>query len=194
MAAKRGEARQRILDKAVELVRANGAEAMSIEAVATAAGSAKGLVHYHFKTKQGLLSAVAEIIGAERSENWRIAFNAPSAQDAVSQTWSLLTEESANGTVRAWHSLVGSTERLTDGMAKELRSDFASNLADAFTGLLQNELGLTPTIPAVEIGMLLEAFVTGMGFQLASGTDRGQLEGAYSAAWLAMLSLTRAEA
>lgn len=191
MAAKRGEARQRILESAASLVQENGAEAMSIEAVAASAGSAKGLVHYHFKTKQGLLTAVAERLAASRLDQWRTAFDAPSAQDALSQTWLLLTAESSDGTVRAWQSLVGTAERLVDGMANKLRSDFADGLREAFTTMLRDELGLMPTIPDAEIGMLFEALVAGMGFQLTSGTDRNQLEGAYSAAWLAMLSLTQ---
>ncbi len=191
MAAKRGEARQRILNCASELVRKSGADAMSIEAVAAAAGSAKGLVHYHFKTKQGLLSAVAENLAATRMEHWSAAFAAPSAQDAVGQTWALLTAESADGTVRAWQSLVSGLEILTDGLANKLRSGFSVGLTEEFTSLLRTELGLTPTIPDPEIGMLLEALITGIGFQLGSGTDPLELEGVYSAAWLAMLSLTQ---
>jgi len=191
LAAKRGEARQRILECASSLVQESGAEAMSIEAVAAAAGSAKGLVHYHFKTKQGLLSAVAERLAGNRMDSWSSAFRAPTAHDAVSQTWSVLTSESVDGTVRAWQSLVGTSERLTDGLASKLRQEFADGLRDGFACMLRDELGLTPTIPDAEIGMLLEALVAGMGFQLSCGTDAEQLEGAYSAAWLALLSLTQ---
>lgn len=191
MAAKRGEARERILENAEALLKHQGAESMSIEAVAAAAGSAKGLVHYHFKTKQGLMSAVAERLTASRKLRWEAAFKAPSAQEAILQTWSLLTKESGDGTVQAWQSLVGVRGRLTDGMAKTLRDDFADICCDSLTSMLSDELGLTPTIPPSEIGRLLEAVIHGMGFQLASGTEEGELEGAYSAAWLSILSLTQ---
>ena len=192
MVAKRGEARERILECAEALMKQRGGEAVSIEAVAAAAGSAKGLVHYHFKTKQGLFSAVAERLTATRTSRWKAAFDAPSAQGAVQQTWSLLTDESGDGTVRAWQSLVGVEDRLTDGLAKKLRAEFASSLCSAFTSMLREELGLTPTIPDSEIGQLLEAMVDGMGLQLTSGTEATALEGAYSAAWLGILSLTQA--
>lgn len=191
MAAKRGEARERILECAEALIKRQGADAMSIEAVAAAAGSAKGLVHYHFKTKQGLMSAVAERVAATRKFRWEAAFNAPTAQQAISQTWSLLTRESGDGTVLAWQSLVGVGDRLTGGLAKKLRDDFAKSLCDALTSMLRDELGLMPTIPAAEIGGLLEAVIDGMGFQLTSGTEEAALDGAYSAAWLSILSLTR---
>lgn len=191
MPAKRGEARVRILECAISAMRGAGVDAFSIEAVASAAGSAKGLVHYHFKTRQGLLSAVAEEITTARSKNWRAAFEAPSASEAVARTWSLLTQESGDGTVRAWQSLVGAPERLTDGLAKRLRDDFADGLSAAFTSMLRDELGLAPTVPDSEIGRLLEAVVDGMGFQLAGGAAESELEGAYSAAWLGILSLTQ---
>ena len=191
MAAKRGEARQKILESAELLVREKGVDEVSIEGVAAAAGSAKGLVHYHFKTKQGLLSAVAERLAAARTEKWKTAFAAPSAPEAVSQTWSLLTSESVDGTLRAWQTLVGGSDRLTDGLVKDLRSEFAGNLCAAFTRLLRDELGLAPTIPDAEIGTLLETVIDGMGVQLTAGTDETLLEGVYSAAWLGVLSLTR---
>jgi AcrR family transcriptional regulator len=191
VAAKRGEARQRILECAIALVQQHGAEAMSIDSVATAAGSAKGLVHYHFKTKQGLLSAVAREIATTRTRTWKQAFEAPSAQLAVQNTWSLLTAESIDGTNRAWQSLVSSPDKLTDDLAKTLREEHADALRDAFTSMLRDELGLTPTIEHAEIGLLLEALILGMSFQLMSGADADQLEGTYSAAWLAILALTR---
>lgn len=191
MAAKRGEARERILECAEALIKQQGAEPMSIEAVAASAGSAKGLVHYHFKTKQGLMSAVAERLTATRKLQWEAAFKAPSAEEAILQTWSLLTKESGDGTVQGWQSLVGVGGRLTDGTAKTLRDDFAACLCDSLTAMLRDELGLTPTIPSAEIGRLLEAVIHGMGFQLASGTEEAALEGAYSAAWLSILSLTQ---
>jgi AcrR family transcriptional regulator len=172
-------------------VQQHGAEAVSVEAVATAAGSAKGLVHYHFKTKQGLLSAVAEKLASARIDQWQRAFDAPTAQDAVQQTWCVLTRESAEGMVRAWQSLVGTSNTITDGLANTLRERYASSLMKGFINMLRSELGLTPTVEEVEIGLLLEALVEGIGFQLTSGADERTLEGAYSAGWLAILSLTQ---
>lgn len=188
---KRGEARQKILECAEALVREKGADAMSIDAVAAAAGSAKGLVHYHFKTKQGLLSAVARRLAEFRTDRWKSAFAAPSAHDAVQQTWTLLTEESGDGTLRAWHTLFGTSDRLTDESVKHLHSEFAASLCTAFSRLLRDELGLTPTIPEVEIGILLETIIDGIGVQLTAGTDGGLLESVYAAAWLGVLSLTQ---
>ena len=191
MAAKRGQAREAILTQAEALVKQRGAEEVSVEAVAAAAGSAKGLVHYHFKTKQGLMGAVAERMAARRADDWTAAFNAPTAQEAVHRTWKLLTEESASGTTRAWQSLVGSPDRLPDGSARNLSAAFVDNLSTALNQLLRNKLALKSTVPSGEIGQLFGAVVDGMGRHLMSGADEAQLEGAFAAAWLGVLSLTQ---
>jgi AcrR family transcriptional regulator len=87
-----GEARAKILECAEELVRRKGANAVTVEAVAKAAGSAKGLVHYHFKTKKGLLSAVAGRLSQSRIESWSAAFESESPNQAIDQSWKLLAE------------------------------------------------------------------------------------------------------
>lgn len=189
--ARRGEARRRILDCAVSLVKQHGAGSVSIESVAEKAGSAKGLVHYHFKTKSGLMSAVAEQLTRDRVANWSTAFSAPSASEAVLQTWQLLTNESADGTIRAWHSLLTSSENVADGVVSKLKSEFAQCLTQSFKALLRDELGLAVTVQDEEVGHLLAVIVDGAGFGLSSGTDESELEGAYSAAWLGILSLTQ---
>ena len=190
LAAKRGKARDAILMHATDLVKMRGAEAVSIEAVAASAGSAKGLVHYHFKTRQGLMGAVATGLATERIENWVSAFDAPSAREAVDATWQLLTGESASGVTRAWHSLVCTPDVLPDHLANKLCIEFADALCDALSTLLKDKLALRTTVPKEEIGHLLAALVNGVGSQLLGGVDEAQLEAAYAVAWLGVLSLT----
>ncbi len=187
---KRGKARETILQQATILVKERGAEAVSIDAVAKAAGSAKGLVHYYFKTRRGLMGAVASEIAENRTRDWVSAFDAPSPRDAVDRTWKLLTDESVSGVTRAWSSLVCSTDVLPDQMANKLSIEFANSLCDAFATLLKDKLALTTTVPKEEIGHLLAALVNGVGSQLLSGVEKSQLEAAYAVAWLGVLSLT----
>jgi AcrR family transcriptional regulator len=71
--AKRGRpstgARERILDAAIEVLKAEGYAGLTIAKVAAQAGESKPLVAYHFGSKQGLVQAsgraVAELITAE---------------------------------------------------------------------------------------------------------------------------------
>jgi TetR/AcrR family transcriptional repressor of bet genes len=72
-AAKRGRpstgARERILDAAIEVLKADGYAGLTIAKVAARAGESKPLVAYHFGSKRGLVEAsgrsVAELITAE---------------------------------------------------------------------------------------------------------------------------------
>jgi AcrR family transcriptional regulator len=73
VAAKRGRpstgARERILDAAIEVLKADGYAGLTIAKVAAKAGESKSLVVYHYGSKQGLVEAsgraVAELITAE---------------------------------------------------------------------------------------------------------------------------------
>ncbi len=72
-ATKRGRpstgARERILDAAIEVLKADGYAGLTIAKVAARAGESKPLVVYHYGSKQGLVEAsgraVAELITAE---------------------------------------------------------------------------------------------------------------------------------
>jgi AcrR family transcriptional regulator len=110
MAKKRTNAEQSkesIVHAAEALVRRRAATGVTVEQVAKEAGCAKGLVHYHFKTKRGVLEAVAKQLATVRQANWVAAFRAPDARTAIDQTWTLLTNESDDGTILAWNSLFG---------------------------------------------------------------------------------------
>jgi AcrR family transcriptional regulator len=187
----RGDSRGAILDAAVALVKRVGAGGLTIDGVSKEAGCAKGLVHYHLKSKQSLLQSVAERIVDERERSWSQAFTAPSPEEAISSTWRLLTNESENGTMRAWLTLTIAGGMMTEQTVSELSKRFSDALGSA-VGKLLNSLGLSLTVPDVEIGWLLGAVVDGMGMRLTGGGSRAQLEGAYAAAWLGVLSLTEA--
>ncbi len=62
-------ARERILDAAIEVLKADGYAGLTIAKVAARAGESKPLIAYHFGSKQGLVQAsgraVAELITAE---------------------------------------------------------------------------------------------------------------------------------
>lgn len=178
------------MEKAEELVKRRGAEPVTVEDVARSAGVAKGLIHYHFKTKQGLMKAVACRIAAARVRSWSEAFDAATPTAALEQTWALLILESESGTMRAWNSLLSRDDLLTDQTAKEIYGEFSSSLGGALVRMLQDKMDLALTVPANEIGWLLGAVINGMGLQLLSGANPAELEGAYAAAWLGILNLT----
>lgn len=58
--ARRGDTRKRLLAAAAGVVRRDGAQALTLDAVAAEAGVSKGGLLYHFKTKRDLLDAMLE--------------------------------------------------------------------------------------------------------------------------------------
>src|SRR3972149_10100329 len=92
--------RTSILDAADRLLRRGGGG--TVDEVAREARCAKGLVHYHFKTKAALLAAAAARLGERRRSRWTEAFQAPTPDAAIQRSWTLLVSESRDGTIRAW--------------------------------------------------------------------------------------------
>lgn len=181
-------ARLMILDAADRLLRRGGGG--TVDDVAREARCAKGLVNYHFKSKAALLAAVAARLAQRRRSQWTDAFRAPTPAAAIERSWALLVSESQDGTIRAWTSLCAQRDRVTDRTVRIEAAGFSQAIAAATKGLL-DDLGLAPTVSVEELGLLLAGVVYGMGLQLESGTEPSRLQGAYAAAWLGVLSLTR---
>lgn len=190
MAQQKTSAREVILNAAEKLIGDRGVGGVTIEQVARAAGSAKGLVHYHFKTKKGLLAALAKRLAQKRSAQWASSLTAENPREAIDRTWAQLTSESGSGMSRAWFSLVGSESPLTDQTVSSLRHAFVDTLTISLIRMLKEGMGLEPTVATEEIGGLMGAVIDGMALELLSGTEAAELEGAYAAAWLGILSLT----
>jgi len=182
-----------IISAAIGLVKRRGASGVTVDAVAAEAGYAKGLVHYHFKTKRRLWEAVAHSLAKSRSETWDAAFSAETARGAIHATWKLLTDESANGTILAWTTMFGPGTLVTDQTTSEATQGFAATLGRAAARLI-GRFGKKLRIREPEIGLLLAAVVTGTGFLLLDGASREDLEGAYAAAWLGVLTLAEPSA
>ncbi|MBI2073189.1 MAG: TetR family transcriptional regulator [Gemmatimonadetes bacterium] len=181
-------ARVTILDAAERLLRRGGGG--TVDQVAHEARCAKGLVHYHFKTKAALLAAAATRLGERRRSRWAQAFQAPTPDAAIKRSWTLLLSESRDGTIRAWTALLAQHDQVTDRAVRLESASFSSAIASAANGLLE-QLGLAPTVPIDELGLLLAGVVHGMGLELESGMEPERLQGAYAAAWLGVLSLTQ---
>lgn len=181
-------ARAAILDAALQLLRRSGG--LTVDQVAAAARCAKGLVHYHFHTRGGLLAAAAARLAERRRTRWAEAFRAGTPDAAIRGSWDLLVTESRDGTLRAWLALCAERDEVTGQTVSSEVEGFSRALAQAAEVLLR-DLGLTPTVSVQELGLLLATVVHGSGLQLEAGVPPARLQGAYAAAWLGVLSLTR---
>ena len=180
--------RELILGAAIGLLQEARSSSVSVAAVAERAGCAKGLVHYHFKTKQNLWEAAAEHLTAQRVHAWQEAFLAPSPSEAIQRTWWLLAQESSDGTIIAWTSILDPGSAIPDSAVRRAVHTFGAGIAEA-AGSMFERLAVETRIPHTEIGWMLASVISGMGFLLTRGADQHRLENAYAAAWLGILSL-----
>ena len=185
----REAARKKIMEAAVEALREQSAAALTVEAVARRAGCAKGLVHYHFKTKSALFAAAAERIWSSRAAAWTTALSGSDPQTAIQQGWKLLGMEARDGIDRACSSLATVDDDLIDRSVRKGVSDFADALGKAAVALF-GSVGIRFTLPEAEIGRLAAAVVMGLGPQIVLSGDETAVEGAYSAFWAGLLSMT----
>lgn len=191
MATSRPDSESTILAAAERLLRKRGVGTPTLEAVAREAQCAKGLVNYHFSSKPILLAAVAEEMGRARAARWARAFEGPSADAAIRSTWELIVAERRDGTAAGWAALRAEVTRVTVQAVNSETASFARFLSQGVSGLL-SALGLQPTVPAAELGWYLAAVVQGAEILLQAGAEPEEIQGAYAAAWLGILSLTRA--
>lgn len=190
MARPASDARNRVLAVAVRHLKRHGACAITLDEVAEEAGCAKGLVTYHFGSKDQLIQAASEEILRTHEHAWAQALRAESLDAVIRQTWQTILSEGRDGHWRAWLSLVMSKERITI----QLVSNHATRFADSLRVAAQSQMrtmGLRPTVSISELGQFLAAGLQGLGLQLAAGVKPESLEGAHSALWIAVLGMTR---
>lgn len=184
------DSRAAIIVAAERLLRKRGAGAPTLEAVSREARCAKGLVTYHFASKAALLAAVADAMGRSRTGRWEAAFESAGAEATIRATWDLILAECRDGTSAAWAALRAELDRVTVQAVNSHVSGFGRSLAVAINAMLR-AMDLKANVPTSELGWYLASVVEGMEIILDSGADPHELQGAYAAAWLGILSVTR---
>jgi AcrR family transcriptional regulator len=192
-ASQDNDAQATILEAAVQLLRSGRGADVTTDQVAAKAGCAKGLVHYHFKRKDQLLAAAAESLWRERTASWAGALASDGPKAAIQRAWDTLVAEADAGTAASCATLGMRPDKLVVQSVGAGRAEFTRRAAGALEALLAS-LGLAPSVPARELGVLLVATIEGIGLQLGSGAPADELEPAWSAFWAGLLSLTRPRA
>jgi AcrR family transcriptional regulator len=181
----------RILTAAAAQLCRLGANRVTLESVAAEAGCAKGLVHYHYRSKSKLVAAALERVLEERDRRWSAARQAASPETWVGRTWDLITVDASSGLSRAIHSVLSQDDDLTVQTAKSAMRRFRETFAVGLTWFLASQ-GLRPAVPIEELSGLASATVLGMIAELSAGASVQEVEAAYAALWLGLLSATRA--
>jgi AcrR family transcriptional regulator len=170
----------RIVDAAVELLMSDGLANWTVERVTKRAGCAKGLVHYHYRSKVELLAHAAERIGRRRHDR-RVGALARGGAASLDRLWDDLSEEVRSGEFAAWLALLS----VPDSRVRE------SALADrgqvqALGRAAIEALGVEGA-PA-EVGCLLETLTWGSQIALVRGDDHSLVREAYHRFWLGIVA------
>jgi AcrR family transcriptional regulator len=167
-----------ILTAAIDVIALHGLNNWTVEEVANRAHCAKGLVNYHYRSKQDLLVCAAQTLRDDRAARRLAAVQHPGSH-ALDQLWAALLHEVESGWFAAWISLLA-----TDGplrKAAALPSSNAALLADALGRSLDLENELAPQAP------LIHAALDGLQLRLLQGASTRETEEAYHRFWLTAL-------
>jgi AcrR family transcriptional regulator len=170
--------RDEITTAAASLLGDQGLAGWSVDKVAERAGCAKGLVHYHFGSKDTLLSEVRQRVEFRRREDRIGAFSGRAGASALDALWEVLAAEVQEGRFGAWLDLVRYFGPSTSqaGTADDLR------LATAAARALEaSERDLAEQ--AVVVGAALD----GLQLRLLLGEPPAQVREGFERVWLGVL-------
>ncbi len=167
---RKAETRARLLAAAAELFADQGFDAVSVDAVAGAAGRTSGAVYAHFGSKQGLLMALLDswkdsvltVLLAEvalsdspAAQLGAVWANVSDTSERASSPWPLLEHELWLRAAR--DPEVAEVVRVRN--AEALR--YSARRIDTWTAAV----GAEPTAPPEELAVLVKALLTGLSLQ-----------------------------
>jgi AcrR family transcriptional regulator len=167
-----------ITDAALDLLKREGLNGWTVEAVAQDAGCAKGLVNYHFGTKDTLLARVRERLEFDRRESRLAALDAAAGTAALDRLWQVLDAEVTTGAFGAWADLVRHFGPATSGTYRSDDLRLVAAVARAL-GLAESEL----MVFAPLIGPALDAFQ----LRLLQGEPPARAREGYDRLWVGVL-------
>lgn len=180
----RGEGREgatKLLSAARQLGMGRGVGALSLQAIATAAGVSKALVLYHFGGKGPLLQALARHLATES----QAALLRAAADAAPLDAWRALARDPASRGARALLAalLHEDDARSLAGELSALRESAAAELGLA----LFRSLGLTPKVASPLLGRVLLRQLDGLA--ASPVREEEALDAELDAAALSLLAL-----
>lgn len=181
------EAQEKILTATVSRLLAVGAAKLNMQDVADYAGVSKGLIHYHFDSKDTLLARTVDWMTAQIDERERGALKGATAHTAIDLLWRALTTELSLGHVRVLADLAHYPNALVDASMRASGSQRRSAATQTVESLF-SALELRPRVPAHLLADVVLAFNTGLAVDWSFAAD-AERRVAFDVFWLALLSL-----
>jgi TetR/AcrR family transcriptional repressor of bet genes len=167
-----------ILSAAIDVISLHGLNNWTVEEVANRAHCAKGLVNYHYRSKQDLLTLAAETLRDDRAARRLVAVQA-SGSRALDRLWAALITEVETGWFAAWTSLLAADDPLRRAAAERAPG------STAFVGALSRSLGLDDQL--TRQAPLIQAALDGLELRLLQGALAPETEEAYHRFWLSVV-------
>jgi AcrR family transcriptional regulator len=170
--------REAIVDGTVAVLTENYLTDWTVDSVAAKVKCAKGLVLYHFRSKDSLLGQAAERVRENHASRRIGAVQGLRGTQALDRLWDELAKEVRSGAFGLWVILVGHTP--TRKAAARTAAHDASLTAAASTalGIPSDSASLT----------MVPAALDGFGLELLQGRPTADVRDRYDAFWLTVLS------
>lgn len=166
-----------IIGSGIELLSSVGLNGCSVEAIASRSCCAKGLVNYHFGSKDALLLRVAERLRDERHQSRVAAMDRPGSA-ALDALWRVTAADVRSGCSRAWLALLSNppTAESIQPTGLQIQS-------------LTRVVGEALEIPVDRLDpVLLQAGLEGIEVRLLCGAEPILVREAYDRFWLGILN------
>jgi len=152
-----------ILDAAEKVFAELGYEGASMRQIAETADIAQALLHYHFRTKEGLYEAVFErrstVINAQRLQLLNALFTnrpSPTIEDVLKTYFEPVMSDSGAGNA-AFAQMVASLTLGSDERAAKLITKYYDPIAREYIAAFQK------TVPCLDGGMAVWAYLMALG-------------------------------
>lgn len=185
MAGKSQGTKDHIIDAALAVLGSHGLGGLTSARVAQRAGCAKGLINYHYPTRQDLWAVVVRA-AADRLYEPRIDAMSGIGAEVVDATWKALVEQLEGRTWHVWLAVLA--RRTGDETDQTIRLTVGSASArweSAVRGWLRRSDFVTadPTDISRATWALLDGFALGL-----TGEAAERLYPAYLTAWLGLIA------
>lgn len=170
--------REAIVDGTVAVLTESNSTDWTVDSVATKVKCAKGLVLYHFQSKNSLLLHAAERVRENHASRRIGAVQGQKGTQALDRLWDDLAKEVRTGAFAVWVTLVGneSTRKAAARTATHDRSLIAA--ASEALGIPSDSASLA----------MVPAALDGFGLELLQGKPTADVRDRFDAFWLSVLS------
>lgn len=167
-----------IVEAGLAAILASNLTDWTVDSVAAKAGCAKGLVLYHFKSKDSLLLRIAERVHQDQAEKRLSALRIGPGAPALDRLWDTLTTEVSGGTFGLWVGLVG------DSRTRKAAARPPQEAVDLITAAAQ-----ALSVPVDSLALpLIPAALDGFSLELLQGNAPATVRERFDSFWLGVLS------